>query len=81
MIRDHIKEMDIVFDGNEDYFAQKLALKMDSITGVSGEDRQEALRAERHRFLAYIKTINTTHGRGPTYPEIDKLFAEDKGRA
>jgi hypothetical protein len=74
-IRNTIKEMEIVFDGNENYAVREIALAMNKVTGLEGDDREKALNDVKRSYLSYFKTINVTNGRGPTYKEIDKSIA------
>lgn len=72
-IRKIFQELDIVFDGNEDYAARQIALKLDEVTGIPPGQRAETLRKRTYDLARLFKNINKTEGRGPTYDEIDKL--------
>ena len=73
-IRKKARGMDIVFDDNEDYAVREIALKLDEVTGVKGEDRKKKLASETNKYLDISKKININEGRGPSYKEIDKCL-------
>jgi hypothetical protein len=71
-IRTIMKEMGVRFNKNENYAAREIALILDKITGVQGEERKRILERETRKYLTLLKNINTEYNRAPTDAEIKK---------
>jgi len=72
-IREMTEEMKLELDGKENFLVREIALKLDEISGVSGEARQKKVETEIRKYLSEVERINKKEGRSPSYEEIKKF--------